>query len=108
MPLARAVRAATGVPVVASQRITHPTLAEHILEAGDADLIGMARALIADHCDLSDVATLETAICDELAAQAPSCPESQRRRLRVVLVRLFEGGLAVGLAATAPVVGASA
>ena len=48
VPLARAVRDATGVPVVASQRITHPTLAESILEAGDADLIGMARALIAD------------------------------------------------------------
>jgi len=48
VPLARAVRDATGVPVVASQRITHPTLAERILEAGDADLIGMARALIAD------------------------------------------------------------
>jgi 2,4-dienoyl-CoA reductase (NADPH2) len=48
VPLARAVRDATGVPVVASQRITHPTLAERVLEAGDADLIGMARALIAD------------------------------------------------------------
>lgn len=48
VPLARAVRQATGLPVVASQRITHPTLAERVLEAGDADLIGMARALIAD------------------------------------------------------------
>jgi 2,4-dienoyl-CoA reductase (NADPH2) len=48
VPLARAVRQATGLPVVASQRITHPTLAESVLEAGDADLIGMARALIAD------------------------------------------------------------
>jgi 2,4-dienoyl-CoA reductase (NADPH2) len=48
VPLARAVRDATGVPVVASQRITHPTQAESVLEAGDADLIGMARALIAD------------------------------------------------------------
>ena len=48
VPLARAVRDAAGVPVVASQRITHPTQAEGILQAGDADLVGMARALIAD------------------------------------------------------------
>ena len=48
VPLARAVRNETGLPVVASQRITHPTLAESVLKAGDADLIGMARALIAD------------------------------------------------------------
>jgi len=42
------VRKASGVPVIASQRITHPGLAEEILSAGSADLIGLGRALIAD------------------------------------------------------------
>lgn len=48
VPLARAVRDATTLPVIASQRITHPALAEEILADGDADLIGLARAHVAD------------------------------------------------------------
>lgn len=43
-----AVKADLPVPVVASQRIRHPELAERALRAGQADLVGMARALIAD------------------------------------------------------------
>lgn len=43
-----AVRADLPVPVVASQRIRHPGLAERVLRDGQADLIGMARSLIAD------------------------------------------------------------
>lgn len=43
-----AVRRATILPVIASQRITHPPQAEAILAAGAADIIGMARAHIAD------------------------------------------------------------
>ncbi|MGH3758222.1 FAD-dependent oxidoreductase [Actinophytocola sp.] len=46
--LARAIRDASGLPVIASQRITRPRDAEAILANGDADLIGMARQLIAD------------------------------------------------------------
>jgi hypothetical protein len=47
--LARAVReVADGIPVVACGRIVDPDQAEDILSRGDADLIGMARALIAD------------------------------------------------------------
>jgi 2,4-dienoyl-CoA reductase (NADPH2) len=45
---AAAVREAVGLPVIASQRITHPTEAENALVAGQADLIGIGRALIAD------------------------------------------------------------
>jgi 2,4-dienoyl-CoA reductase (NADPH2) len=48
VPLAAAVRKASGLPVIASQRITHPTLAEEVLATGAADVIGMARAHIAD------------------------------------------------------------
>jgi 2,4-dienoyl-CoA reductase (NADPH2) len=46
--LARAIRQASGLPVIASQRITRPEDAESIIADGDADLVGMARQLIAD------------------------------------------------------------
>jgi len=45
---AAAIRDAVDIPVIASQRITHPTEAESALAAGQADLIGLGRALIAD------------------------------------------------------------
>jgi hypothetical protein len=48
-PLARGIReAARGVPVYAMARFATPDDAEAALEAGDADLVGMSRALIAD------------------------------------------------------------
>lgn len=37
-----------GIPVVASNRINMPDVAEEILAAGDADLVSMARPLLAD------------------------------------------------------------
>src|SRR5690606_32798583 len=40
--------AAHGVPVVLSTRIQGPEQAEDVLAAGDADMIGLCRALIAD------------------------------------------------------------
>lgn len=43
-----AVKAALPVPVLASQRIRRPEQAEQVLRAGQADLVGVARALIAD------------------------------------------------------------
>lgn len=46
--LARAVRAAVDVPVATVGRVTTLRLAEDILAAGDADLVGMVRAHIAD------------------------------------------------------------
>ncbi len=49
-PLARAVRQALGgaVPVIAVGRIADGDCAEGVLAAGDADLVAMGRALIAD------------------------------------------------------------
>ncbi|MCG8402337.1 MAG: FAD-dependent oxidoreductase [Firmicutes bacterium] len=46
--LARGVREAVQVPVVACNRINDPFLAEEILQNEDADLVGMARGMIAD------------------------------------------------------------
>ena len=46
--LAGQVKAATHLPVVYAGRVVHPRVAEAILAAGHADLVGMARALIAD------------------------------------------------------------
>ena len=45
---AGALRSAVGLPVLLTGRITKPEVAERVLEEGQADLIGMVRALIAD------------------------------------------------------------
>ena len=45
---ARAVKAAVRLPVCMVGRVTSAAAAEEILTAGDADMVGMARALIAD------------------------------------------------------------
>jgi 2,4-dienoyl-CoA reductase (NADPH2) len=46
--LARGIRQAVSVPVCASNRIHTPELAEEVLARGDADLVCMARPLLAD------------------------------------------------------------
>ncbi|VWX54662.1 NADH:flavin oxidoreductase/NADH oxidase [Novosphingobium sp. 9U] len=48
VPLARAVKAATGLPVVAVGLITDFEQAEAIVGTGDADLIGLARGVLYD------------------------------------------------------------
>jgi len=48
VPSASRVRAATGVSTLVGQRIRDVATAEHAIKAGHADLVGMARALIAD------------------------------------------------------------
>ncbi|WP_229052894.1 NADPH-dependent 2,4-dienoyl-CoA reductase [Aeromicrobium sp. Leaf350] len=47
-PLTARLKAAVSVPVVASNRINTPEVAERILAEGQADLISMARPLLAD------------------------------------------------------------
>jgi 2,4-dienoyl-CoA reductase (NADPH2) len=42
------LKGAVGIPVVASNRINTPELAEEILATGDSDLVSMARPLLAD------------------------------------------------------------
>lgn len=46
--LARGIKEAVDIPVVACNRINDPFVAEEILHEGIADLVGMARGLIAD------------------------------------------------------------
>jgi 2,4-dienoyl-CoA reductase-like NADH-dependent reductase (Old Yellow Enzyme family) len=46
--VAGAIRAAVNVPVIHGTRIHTPALAERVLAAGHADIVGMCRALIAD------------------------------------------------------------
>jgi len=47
-PLAARVKAVTDKPVFVAGRINQPQLAEQVLKAGQADMCGMTRALIAD------------------------------------------------------------
>ena len=46
--MAGIIRDASGLPILVGQRITTPQAAERVLQAGQADLIGMARSFIAD------------------------------------------------------------
>lgn len=47
-PLTSRIRRVVGIPVIAANRISDPETAERILALGQADFIGMGRALIAD------------------------------------------------------------
>jgi len=46
--LAEGIKSAVSVPVLASNRINDPSIGEEIIRNGEADLVTMARALIAD------------------------------------------------------------
>lgn len=46
--LARAIRQAVQIPVIAANRIQDPYLAEEMLSMGETDCVGMCRALLAD------------------------------------------------------------
>ncbi len=46
--LAREIKEAVNIPVIASNRINDPLVAEEILKTGQADLVNMGRPLIAD------------------------------------------------------------
>lgn len=48
VPLAAAIKAKISLPVFTTGRITDPALAEEIVARGDADMVGMTRAHIAD------------------------------------------------------------
>jgi 2,4-dienoyl-CoA reductase (NADPH2) len=48
VPAAAAIRKAVSVPVIAAGRLDDPELAERVIADGDADLIAVGRALIAD------------------------------------------------------------
>lgn len=55
-------------------------------------------AVIADHCDLESVARLETVYAGQLV-ETLDVAAGEREGLRAPLTRIFEAGLAVGLAA---------
>jgi len=48
VPLASEMKKALSIPVIAVGRISHPALAEDIIARGQADLVAMGRALLAD------------------------------------------------------------
>ncbi|MCD8504388.1 MAG: NADH:flavin oxidoreductase/NADH oxidase [Burkholderiaceae bacterium] len=48
VPMARAIKAAAGMPTMAVGLITEPEQAENILQAGDADMIALARGMLYD------------------------------------------------------------
>ncbi len=48
VPMAAAIKAVVDIPVIVAGRINDPSLAEGIIAEGSADMVGMARAFIAD------------------------------------------------------------
>jgi 2,4-dienoyl-CoA reductase-like NADH-dependent reductase (Old Yellow Enzyme family) len=87
----RAVRAAgLAVPVVTSGKIHTFEQAESLLRAGQADLIGMARALLAD----PDLPRKWRAGADDAARACVFCPfcEEEDQRHRVVTCTLWPKG----------------
>jgi hypothetical protein len=56
-------------------------------------------AVIAEHCDLSAVAAIEREYAHELTSQIHGLTDEDADRLRGIVVRLFEAGLALGLLA---------
>jgi hypothetical protein len=54
-------------------------------------------AVIADHCDLASVARLETLYASALV-ESMEVPHAERHALQTPVTRIFEAGLAVGLA----------
>jgi 2,4-dienoyl-CoA reductase-like NADH-dependent reductase (Old Yellow Enzyme family) len=48
LPMAARIRAATGLPVIAANRLDDPAFADQAIAAGATDLIGIARGLLAD------------------------------------------------------------
>jgi 2,4-dienoyl-CoA reductase (NADPH2) len=67
------VKRAVGIPVVASNRISTPELAESILAGGDADLVSMARPLLADPAFVAKVRRGESASINTCIACNQAC-----------------------------------
>ena len=48
VPLAKEIKAAVNLPVIAASMISHPSEAEHVVSSGFADMVAMTRAHIAE------------------------------------------------------------
>jgi 2,4-dienoyl-CoA reductase (NADPH2) len=121
---ARRIKQAVGIPVVASNRINEPGAAEDILARGDADMVSLARALLADAefankakagdraainvCIACNQACLESLLCRSAGKlrSEPACRQGNEaclyrvpRRKRVAVV----GGGPAGLSSAAVV-----
>lgn len=80
VPLTERLRMSVDVPVIASNRIHDPAVAEQVLAAGQADLISMARPLLADP-------HLPAKLAEGRAAQVVPCIACNQ----ACLDRVFEG-----------------
>jgi 2,4-dienoyl-CoA reductase (NADPH2) len=115
---ARSIRQRAGRPVIVTGRVTTPHMAEHLIESGAADLVGLARALVADGRFAErairgeDQEIVRCIGCNECTLVPFSCPVNPRagreaelvlrpasKRHRVIVVGAGPAG--VGAAATA-------
>ena len=73
-----------------------PPVAERLATAVDLVQVRGRHAVIADHCDLTSVARLET-VYSEALVESIGVAAAERGELRAPVTRVFEAGLAVGL-----------
>jgi hypothetical protein len=73
-----------------------PAAPERLTAAVDFVQVRGRHAVIADHCDLTSVARLET-LYSEALVDSIGLVEADREELRAPVTRVFESGLAVGL-----------
>src|SRR5205823_9551134 len=67
------LRQAVGIPVIASNRINTPEAAEEILARGDADMVSLARAMLADPAFASKAAAGDRAAINICIACNQAC-----------------------------------
>ena len=80
--VAAKVKAEVAVPVVATARITTPDVAERILSAGDADVVGLDKALFADPEWVAKAAAGAAHRINTCVACDQGCTDAHRPRAR--------------------------
>lgn len=83
LPLARAIKAGTGLPTIAVGLITEPRQAEAVIADGDADAVALARAFLSEP-------RWPWRAAAELGAQVEA-PKQYRRALPGIAPKLFKG-----------------
>ena len=127
--ITRRLKSEIKVPLIASNRINDPEVAESVLARGDADMVSMARPFLADPhfvnkrrggradeiniciacatrpaSTIAFVGQVTSCLVNPLAVARPNCASNrQRRAKKVIVVRAGPAGLACATTAASSV-----